>query len=441
MLKVPQANGDALSPVPTDAAAGAETAPELLDQLKVRDAMTALNQSGEDFTRRLRGTEPAAAGEVMSQSDRFLRERAEGLEAGLSTPAQKRLFEVDLAAYRQGFLPRVEAIREGKTREYLTQVTERQGRALTDLATSPETVFDDTRLNGIRDLLLASSEQSLADLPDGEKAARLRECEGEYYRAVVEKRLEHDPASADSLLKTDRVAAALGKESVKRYRSAMAEGVADRKARTAARQCMDEGLSPTEAKKRLGGVDGASRYYADMRYQRNLEQVDAMASEADREWKKLAASTLDAQAIPEAVRRTRPELAEFLSAQVAKRQASGGQREESGYGYLLERIEAHQPLETAESLGTAKGFYDTLDRLGGPDSAAAAVYLRFARNKATEEDQAWLRDLAGAKAALGGKADEQSLSRYVSAREEYLRRSGNQALLPKEQRELLESLR
>ncbi len=441
MLKVPQANGDAVSPMQIDATMEAEAAPGLLDQLKVRDAMTALNQSGEDFTHRLRETEPAAVGEVMTQSERFLRERAEELGAGLSTPEQKRMFEADLAAYRQGFLPRVEAIREGKTREYLTQVTERQRKALTDLAISPETVFDDARVNGIRELFLASNEQSLADLPDGEKMARLREREGEYYQAVLEKRLEHDPESAGSLLSTKRVATVLGKESVERYRSAMAEGVADRKARAAARQCVDEGLDPAQAEKMLNGLDGASAYYTGMRYQRNLERMDAMASEVDREWKKLAASTLDAQAIPEAVRRSQPELAEFLSAQVTKRQANGGRQAAGGYDYLLERIETHQPLEAAESLGTAKGLYETLDRLGGPDSPAAAVYLRFAQNKTTEKDQAWLKDLAGAKAELGERADEQTLSRYVAAREEYLRRSGNAALLPKEQRELVDSLR
>ncbi|MCC8189952.1 MAG: hypothetical protein LIP77_04835, partial [Planctomycetes bacterium] len=316
-------------------------------------------------------------------------------------------------------------------------------QAFLDLARRPENLFDDGTQTGLRDMYLLNVESAIPDLPAEEKRGRLDAANREFCQAVLDRRLEVNPAGISTMLDAPAVQRALGPEATAEYRRRGAAAVADDAIRAGARAWAESGLAPAEAEaaaaKRYaddGERNQAMAGYWQVREAESRRQAIDNLMAVDAAWRSVVASPNGDTAQLDAIRRRDPAAAARLEAAVTERRRTGGVPEQPDYAFLLQQCDDFDGRAAAESLRDPEQAWQVYHRLGGGGSAEFDRYVRLFAGEGTAEDRGRLENLRTARdlamAQLGRQLQDNECNRFLAAYDDNVRvfqsRNGYQEL-------------
>lgn len=397
---------------------------EVFDDAMVRSVLTDLHERGVEFETSLANLPARQAHEIDGMTETFLREQRESLRQQLTSDSQKRRFELGFEAFANETVARSGTVREEKTRLWQAEVTERQNRVFLGRALRLENLFDDLAQTLYRDMYLLNVDNLHADLPGKERSARLDQANREFCAAVLDKRLETDPARLRTMLGAPGVRRVLGDEAVNEYEKRAVAAARDDEMRERSRGWCDAGMEPADAERRAAGLyadtgerDAALNHYWERREKAGRKEVAKHLLAIEQAWRGALGGDVGDNPRLDALHRTDPELAAHMERALWKRRGNGGAAERPDYAFLLALTEDFDPRKAAEELRDRQLLLEVCDRLGGTESPVFAAYLRLFFGDSTPEDAERLdslrlaRDIAGAES--GGDVSDDDMSRFL----------------------------
>lgn len=411
---------------PTGEAEWRERLRRMLDHAVVKDAVTSLHAEENTQLESLAAYEGIDICQIPTDQKTFLDGQKAKYGAMFVDGAQKRLFAKMTAEYFTGAMMRAVRLQEKKTLEYRNAVIERQNREFLDRALRTENIMNDRMQKTYRDMILFNLENLYEDASEEERRERMDRASESYYRAVLEKRLELDPASVEVMLESAAVCRVLGESAASDFADRAARAVVGEGLRRQAKGWVDEGMGPAEARKRAETefadreeAKEVVRHYAWWRYNDNRKVVLTRILNIGKAWRMVKEGGMHIHAIPDWVRRNDGELFAFLRDLLLERDARGGLPAEPEYDALLDWFEKFQPHTTLESLREDARLFRLMTCCGGPDAEAFQVILRLLTGKMERGDRAWFEDLLWARRELrdsvGGDVPKVLAQSYLAA--------------------------
>lgn len=372
----------------------------VFDAANARNAVTDLQERGEEFVADLEKLSGPQVEEIPRQAAEFLTSQGRELTAGLSNYRQKAIFRQCFAAFSVGFTARCRALADAKVFAYQKEVTERQNRSFTAMALRPENLFNDELQTSLRDMCLLNLENLLEDVPDREKKDALDAASRDFCLAVLERRLEADPTRMRTMLDAPAVFRVIGESAVGHYRRLAEQGERRKRLDDMAREWAAAGLSVEQAEEtaRRSCRDVEDRKEAFARYRefrelRCREEANRLIARTDQAWREVVMAGQPASPRLEELRRSDPEFAEKLSRALAEARENGGSPPSADRTFLLRKTEAFDPAAAAAELCEPDRVVELFAKLGGAGAEELKLYLRLFNGKAGPDDIRRIEDL------------------------------------------------
>lgn len=375
-----------------------------LDHIVVKDAITTLHREGDEQMRLLSSYEGIRICDIVPDQQRFLNEQADKYKALFSDDRQKHLFKIMTRDYFEQALHAARLLRNRKIRHYQTEAIERQNREFVERALRPESVFDDQLQTAYRDMILFNLENLYADLPPTDRNARLDEASNAFYRKIIDKRLELDPARLRPILDSAAIRRVLGKRDIAYYEDRIRQALRDDELEVLARDWVKSDLNPLAAKLEADGVVTnpderaiVMEHYRYWRYNDNQKRYLTIILNAENAWREIEQGYHRRESLPLWVRRGNPYLRRFLLAMLSDRERGGGLFSEPDYPAFLDFPAGFDPFETSESIRNEEELYSLAEKLGGLKGEPFQIVVRILLGKKSDADTLFIRDLEYAR--------------------------------------------
>ncbi len=370
----------------------------ILDHALVKDAVTRLHQEHEEHRAKLAQYEGQEIAAMVKEEEAFLREQERRYTAQFTDERQRSLFNTMTAEYFSQSMAQVKQLRNRKILDYQREVIGRQNQEFVNRALSPENVFNNELQTAYRDLLLFNLENLHDSLPDAEVNALLDEASRDFCVRIVEKRLELDPEQVQIMLDAPAVRRVLGRKTAAEFAAKAKKAVREEKLARMAAAWVEDGIPPGQARINAAAQPEQDRadvleHYRYFRHQDNRQRFFELIAEMEKSWSHIAEAGYRRSAIPHAIRRNRPELAQLLADSLEQRVRSGGFQPDGDFARLADLVVNHQPRQWSEQVREPAGACRCISHLGGPESKALQAGLRFLTGNASDEDARLFTDV------------------------------------------------
>lgn len=406
-----------LQPSPTD----------LLNHAIVKDTLTSLHQEDDENFDTLQTYSALKLYTMEKEHKTFLQSQKHKFLNSLPDPNLKQLFLTLTKPYFDWSLQRVTNLYLSKINSYRNDVIERQNAEFVNLALKPENAFNDALQTRYRDMILFNLDTLYEDVPNEERKNILDKAEKTFYRKIIEKRLELDPSSIDSILNAAVVRRTLPSDEIDTFTLLASEAVRQDEWKRQAQRWVDEKIDQEEVKRKIVSTTKTDE-------ERNAFQAiyDRIVCARDRKeclaailntinvWNIVIENGGRVEDIPLWVDRVNPVLKEYIVEALERRERCGGRGEVVNYLFVLDFIERFEAGKGFGEICEEKKLYLLIEKAGGVESEVFGVLLRFIVGAKEEGDEKWIEDFLVAREVLkerGGEEGNEFLRRFGRIRQ------------------------
>ena len=208
----------------------------------IRNIFTTIHERGDDMLNRLANVQDKDIGNMPSDAQLFLKQQKELGQKGLTDDQQRRIFESSFSFYANEFLESIHFLQEKKVFDFYAQVIDKQNMKFLDMALDSKNLFNDRKQTKLRDMCLLNLDSKLIDDDKNSRKEKLDDFSREFYKKILDKRLEVDPGRIQPMIDAPAVRRVMGSDYLNEFSNKATQAIKDDDMREKAKEWVDSRL-------------------------------------------------------------------------------------------------------------------------------------------------------------------------------------------------------